>query len=76
MTCAFAQQGEGAKFYKRYVDDIFAVSENESEAQLFLDYLNTRHPNIKFTKEDNTNGILAFLDIFISNLEGFKTCLS
>ena len=65
--------GAGPKFYKRYVDDIFAVFENESEAQLFLDYLNTRHPNIKFTKEVNINGILAFLDISISNFEGCKT---
>ena len=63
--------GAGPKW--RNVNDIFAVFENESEAQLFLDYLNTRHPNINFTKEVNINGILAFLDISISNLEGCKT---
>ena len=65
--------GAGPKFYTCYVDDIFAVFENESEGQLFLHYLNTRHPNIKFTKEYNINGTLAFLEISISNLDGFKT---
>ena len=40
-----------------------------------MDYLNTRHPSIKFTKEVNINGILAFLDISISNLEGSKTSI-
>ena len=38
-------------FYKRYVDDIFAVFEFESDADAFYSYLNTRHENIKFTLE-------------------------
>ena len=59
--------------YKRYVDDIFAVFENLNDASLFLNYLNSRHPNIKFTKEENKNGVLPFLDISISNLESFNT---
>ena len=55
------------------MDDIFAVFETRDEALLFLDYLNGRHQNIKFTKEDNENGSLPFLDILISNLESFNT---
>ena len=44
---------EGSKpiFYRRFVDDIFCLFENESEANEFLDYLNLQHPNIKFTDE-------------------------
>ena len=60
-------------FYRRYVDDIFAVFDKKEEALKFLDYLNSRHPNIKFTKEENINGVLPFLDVSISNLNGFKT---
>ena len=30
-------------FYKRYVNDIFAVFESESDADAFYSYLNTRH---------------------------------
>lgn len=60
-------EGVGPKFYKRYVDDIFAVFENEVEANCFFEYLNNRHRNIKFTKEYNDNGSLPFLDIMINN---------
>ena len=38
-------------FYKRYVDDFFAVFESESDADAFYSYLNTRHENIKFNFE-------------------------
>ena len=50
----------GPIFYKRYVDDIFAVFEDENEATLFFEYLNKQHPNIKFTKENSENGLLTF----------------
>ena len=60
-------------FYRRYVDDIFAVFDSREGALSFLDYLNSRHPNIKFTKEENVNGVLPFLDISISNFDGYKT---
>ena len=52
-------------FYKRYVDDIFAVFESESDADAFYSYLNTRH-NIKFTIEKEKDK-LPFLDILINN---------
>ena len=35
----------GPKFYKRYVDDVSAMFGDENEALLFLNYLNTKHPN-------------------------------
>ena len=38
-------------FYKKYVDDIFAVFRSESDADAFYSYLNARHKNIKFIFE-------------------------
>ena len=36
------------KFYLRYVDDILAAFENQQDS---LNFLNNRHPNIKFMLE-------------------------
>ena len=58
--------GVGPSFYKRYVDDIFCVFDSEDQAKSFLDFLNSRHENIKFTSEYEIDGILAFLDVHIS----------
>ena len=35
--------------YRRYVDDTFLLFENESNIDLFLQFLNSQHPNISFT---------------------------
>ena len=63
----------GPLFYRRYVDDIFAVFQNQNEASDFLQYLNSRHSNIKFTMETNVDNILNFLDIKIDNKNDTKT---
>ena len=60
-------------FYKRYVDDIFAVFESELDADTFHTYLNTKHKNIKFTYEKQIENKLPFLDILISNNENLQT---
>ena len=58
-------------FYKRFVDDIFCLFKTETEATNFLNYLNSQHPNIKFTDEKEMLGKLPFLDIHIDkNNEG------
>ena len=57
--------GSGLNFYKRYVDDICCSFNSESDAHSFFTFLNTRHPNIKFTSEKEANGILPFLDVNI-----------
>ena len=45
-----------------------------SHVNLFFDYVNSKHPNIKFTMELEVNGILSFLDAKISRSnEGFHT---
>ena len=54
-------------FYRRYVDDTFCLFNNEKDAVLFFDYLNTRHPSIRFTMEKEINEKLSFLDILIDN---------
>ena len=46
-----SDEGSHVLFYQRYVDDIFCVFKNETQANIFLEFLNTRHNNIKFTIE-------------------------
>ena len=53
------------KFYVRYVDGILAAFDNEQDS---LNFLNNRHPNIKFTIEKQINHSIAFLDVFISGI--------
>ena len=60
-------QGPSNLFYRRYVDDIFCVFDNENDAKLFFDFINSQHPNIKLTIEKETNKVLAFLDVCIDN---------
>ena len=56
------------KFYLRYVDDILAAFDNEQDSLNFLNFLNKKHPNIKFTIEKQINHSIAFLDVFISGI--------
>ena len=53
------------KFHLRYVDDILAAFHNEQD---WLNFLNNRHPNIKFTTEKQNNHSIAFLYVFISGI--------
>ena len=56
-------------FYLRYVDVIIlAAFDNEQNSLNFLNFLNNRHANIKFTIEKQINYSIAFLDIFISGI--------
>ena len=52
-------------FYKRYVDDIFAVFRNKEDSEKFLFHINTFHPSLQFTIEHSVNNIIAFLDVQI-----------
>ena len=56
------------KFYLRYVDGVRAVFEKKQDLLIFLSFLNNRHPNIKFTIENQIKHSIAFLDIFISGI--------
>ena len=57
-----------AKFYLRYVDDILTAFYKEQDSLNFLNFLNKRHPNIKFTIEKQINHSIAFLDVLISGI--------
>jgi hypothetical protein len=49
--------------YVRYVDDTFLLFWDESHVDLFQEYLNQQHPNIKFTVEKEQGDTLPFLDV-------------
>ena len=50
-------------FYRRYVDDIFALSSFLDHAVKFKGYLSSKHPNISFSIKKEKNGCLSFLDV-------------
>ncbi|MEL6606368.1 MAG: reverse transcriptase domain-containing protein [Cyanobacteria bacterium J06614_10] len=61
-------------YYRRYVDDTFLIFKHPDHIKLFLEYLNSKHNNIKFTCEREVDGSLPFLDINIKKHgNGFKT---
>ena len=57
-------KGIKPSFYQRYVDDIFAAFDNENDAISFFNYINSQHPNIKFTMEKEMDGKIAFFRCF------------
>ena len=60
---------ENPKFYLRYVDDILAVFQKEQDSVNLLNFLNNKHPNIKFTLEKQVNHSITVLDVFISGID-------
>ena len=58
------------KLFVRYVDDTLAVFDNKDNTLLFLKYLNSLHPSIKFTMECDEDEKLAFLDLLIIKSNG------
>ena len=38
-----------SKLYKKYLDDIFVMFRSRNHVKNFVDYMNTKHPNIRFT---------------------------
>ena len=59
--------GSEILFYRRYVDDTFCLFHSEHDAILFFDYINSRHPNIRFTMEKEAQHKLPFLDVLVDN---------
>ena len=49
--------------YRRYVDDSVVVFRSRNNIISFLEYLNSKHPNIKFTYEIKKDHYLPFLDV-------------
>ncbi|MEL7079592.1 MAG: reverse transcriptase domain-containing protein [Cyanobacteria bacterium J06582_2] len=52
--------------YRRYVDDTFLLFRNSNHINKFLEYLNSKHSNIKFTKEEEQDNTLPFLDVLVT----------
>ena len=52
-----------AVYYIRYVDDIFVVFNKPEHVKFFLEYMNKKHKNMKFSTETEINGSLSFLDV-------------
>ena len=57
------------KFYRRYVDDTFLIFENYQHIPKFLNYLNSKHPNIEFTCDMESDGSIPFLDVFVTRVK-------
>ena len=57
-------------FYWRYVDDIFVLLESAEHLSKFHSYLNTCHPKMSFSFEQEANGKLSFLDVEVSRQQG------
>ena len=53
-------------FYRRYVDDTFVLFKEKHHAQMFLDFINSFHRNIKFTMDFELDDHLSFLDVSVS----------
>ena len=51
--------------YRRFIDDTFLLFRDSAHVNKFYHYLNQKHPNIKFTKEIESNKSLSFLDVEI-----------
>ena len=55
-------------YWYRYVDDIFVVFKGtERQIIIFLDFLNSLHPNIENASEVEENNFINFLDLTITN---------
>ena len=55
--------------YRRYVDDIICLFNSEQDADEFFKFLNSQHPNIKFTFEKQKDDKFGFLEVLISKTD-------
>ena len=60
-------QGPEVLFYRRYVDDTFCLFHSEQDATAFFEYIDSQHPNIRFTMEKEIDYVCPFLDVLIDN---------
>ena len=52
--------------YKHYVDNIFILFKSKEHLKLFVDYMNSKHSNIKFNFETENSNNFSFLDVKIT----------
>jgi len=53
----------GLNIWLRYVDDVYATVKSKSVEEEILLYLNSQHPNIRFTMELENGDSMPFLDV-------------
>ena len=53
------------QIYYHYVDDTFALLQDEVDSETFLTNLNSLHTLLKFTSEKEVNQSLPFLDVLV-----------
>ena len=58
------------EFYKRYVDDIFVLFKRPDHIKPFVEYMNSKHKNIKFFFETEKDGKMPFLDVNVFRENG------
>ncbi|CAF1562230.1 unnamed protein product [Adineta ricciae] len=58
----------GLLYWRRYVDDTFAIVEKDANVEKIIDILNSFDNYIVFTFEEENNNTLPFLDIHITKL--------
>ena len=52
--------------YKRYVDDIFVLFKSKEHLKFFVNYMNSKHRNIKFSFETEDSNKFSCLDVKIT----------
>ena len=57
------------KYYRLYVDDIFLLFKAKDRVQKFFHYMNSCHPKIKFSCEEEIGNKISFLDMSITRTE-------
>ena len=61
------------KYYHRHINNIFLRFESRDHIKKFLKYINSRHPNIQFTCEEESNNKISFFDISIIRISNKLT---
>nr|VZI04581.1 unnamed protein product [Spirometra erinaceieuropaei] len=56
-------------FYRRYVDDIFCLTDGTTDTEELVQKFTSAHPSLKFTAETETDNELAFLDVLLHRQE-------
>ena len=69
-------EDEWPLLYDRYVDDVFSFFENKQNSLVFEERLKGLHPALRFTRDDEKNGSLPFLDVRVAKTNlGISTSL-
>ena len=62
--------------YARFVDDVFSYFPNKSFCDRFYERLNSLHPALRFTREEEQEGSLPFMDVkVIRTTNGMATSI-